>query len=129
MAAGAVVLRRQLKRRQVVPFFTKMPSCLIGMEVCGTAHHWGRTRQALGHQVRLIPPAYAKAYLRRNKTDPADAEAIGEAMAAVHRVRERLIAPRPQTINMLRRQMAEFGVVAAKRCYGASGEDKAPSSR
>jgi hypothetical protein len=62
----------------------------------------------------LTPPAYAKAYLRRNKTDPAGAEAIGEAMAAVHRVRERLVAPRPQTINMLRRQMAEFGVVAAK---------------
>ena len=74
-AAGAVVLRRQLKRRQMVPFFTKLPSCLIGMEACGTAHHWGRTLRALGHEVRLIPPAYAKAYVRRNKTDPADAEA------------------------------------------------------
>ena len=131
-AADAVVLRRQLKRRQMVPFFTKLPSCLIGMEACGTAHHWGRTLRALGHEVRLIPPAYAKAYVRRNKTDPADAEAICEAvsrpsmrfvpikseadqaMAAVHRVRERLIAQRTQTINMLRGQMAEFGVVAAK---------------
>ena len=131
-AAGAVVLRRQLKRRQMVPFFTKLPSCLIGMEACGTAHHWGRTLRALGHEVRLIPPAYAKAYVRRNKTDPADAEAICEAvsrpsmrfvpikseadqaMAAVHRVRERLIAQRTQTINVLRGQMAEFGVVAAK---------------
>ena len=131
-AAGAVVLRRQLKRRQVVPFFAKLPSCLIGMEACGTAHHWGRTLRALGHEVRLIPPAYAKAYVRRNKTDPADAEAICEAvsrpsmrfvpikskadqaMAAVHRLRERLIAQRTQTINMLRGQMAEFGVVAAK---------------
>lgn len=130
-AAGAVVLRRQLKRRQVVPFFTKLPRCLIGMEACGTAHHWARTLQALGHEVRLIPPAYAKAYVRRNKTDPADAEAICEAvsrpsmrfvpvkseaeqaMAAVHRIRERLIAQRTQTINMLRGQMAEFGVVAA----------------
>jgi transposase len=111
-AAGAAVLRRQLKRRQMVPFFTKLPSCLIGMEACGTAHYWGRTLQALGHEVRLIPPAYAKAYVRRNKTDPADAEAICEAvsrpsmrfvpikseadraMAAVHRVRERLIAQR-----------------------------------
>ena len=131
-AADAVVLRRQLKRRQMVPFFTKLPSCLIGTEACGTAHHWGRTLRALGHEVRLIPPAYAKAYVRRNKTDPADAEAICEAvsrpsmrfvpikseadqaMAAVHRVRERLIAQRTQTINMLRGQMAEFGVVAAK---------------
>jgi transposase len=131
-AAGAVVLRRQLKRRQMVAFFTKLPSCLIGMEACGTAHHWGRTLRALGHEVRLIPPAYAKAYVRRNKTDPADAEAICEAvsrpsmrfvpikseadqaMAAVHRVRERLIAQRTQTINMLRGQMAEFEVVAAK---------------
>jgi transposase len=116
----------------MVPFFTKLPSCLIGMEACGTAHHWGRTLRALGHEVRLIPPAYAKAYVRRNKTDPADAEAIGEAvsrpsmrfvpikseadqaMAAVHRVRERLIAQRTQMINMLRGQMAEFGKVVAK---------------
>ena len=131
-ASGAVVLRRQLKRRQVVAFFTKLPSCLIGMEACGTAHHWGRTLQALGHRVRLIPPVYAKAYVRRNKTDPADAEAICEAVsrpqmrfvpikseadqaiAAVHRVRERLIAQRTQTVNMLRAQMAEFGVVVAK---------------
>ncbi|HMH71363.1 MAG TPA: IS110 family transposase [Bradyrhizobium sp.] len=129
---GAVVLRRQLKRRQVVPFFAKLPGCLIGLEACGTAHHWGRTLQALGHTVRLIPPAYAKAYVRRNKTDPADAEAICEAvsrpsmrfvpiksaadqaMAAVHRLRERLIAQRTQTSNMLRGQMAEFGRVVGK---------------
>ena len=131
-AAGAVVLRRQLKRRQVAAFFAKLPPCLIGIEACGTGHHWGRTLQGLGHQVRLIPPAYAKAYVRRNKTDPADAEAICEAvsrpsmrfvpiksetdqaMAAVHRVRERLIAQRTQMINMLRGQMAEFGQVVAK---------------
>ena len=131
-AAGAVVLRRQLKRRQVAGFFAKLPRCLIGMEACGTAYYWGRTLQALGHTVRLIPPAYAKAYVRRNKTDPADAEAICEAVtrpamrfvplkseadqaiAAVHRVRERLIAQRTQLINMLRGQMAEFGVVVAK---------------
>jgi transposase len=127
---GKVMLRRQLKRRQAMPFFSKLPACLIGMEACGTAHCW-RTLQAMGHQVRLIPPIYAKAYVRRDKTDPADAEAIGEAvsrplmrfvpikseadpaMAAVHRACERLIAQRTQTINMLRGQMAEFGKVVA----------------
>jgi transposase len=131
-ADGQVMLRRQLKRRQVVGFFRRLPACLVGLEACGTAHHWGRQLQALGHTVRLIPPAYAKAYVRRNKTDPADAEAICEAvsrpsmrfvpikseadqaMAAVHRVRERLIAQRTQVINMLRGQMAEFGSVVAK---------------
>ena len=131
-ASGAVVLRRRLKRRQVVPFFARLASCLVGLEACATAHHWARTLSALGHAVRLIPPAYAKAYVRRNKTDPADAEAICEAvsrpamrfvpvkseadqaMASVHRVRERLIGQRTQLINMLRSQMAEFGVIAGK---------------
>ena len=132
-AAGSVVLRRQLKRRQVVPFFTKLPRCLIGMEACGTAHHWARTLRALGHEVRLIPPAaYAKAYVRRNKNDPADAAAIYEAAsrpsmrfvsikepeqqaaAGIHRVRDLLMKQHTMLRNQLRGLMAEFGIVAAQ---------------
>ena len=130
--SGAVVLRRQLKRRQVEPFFAKLPGCLIGLEACGTAHHWGRQLRRLGHDVRLVPAAYAKAYVQRNKTDPADAAAICEAVsrprmrfvpikseaeqavASVHRVRERLIGQRTMLLNGLRAQMSEFGIVAPR---------------
>ncbi len=133
--SGRVVVRRQLRRHQVVPFFGKLRRCLIGLEACGTAHHWGRALSALGQDVRLMPPAYAKAYVRRNKTDPADAEAICEAVSrpwmrfvplkseaeqaitAVHRVRERLIGQRTALQNMLRGQLAEFGIVAAKGAW------------
>jgi transposase len=129
--SGRVVVRRQVRRGQVVSFFARLPRCLVGLEACGSAHHWARQLQLLGHEVRLIAPAYAKAFVRRNKTDPADAEAICEAVsrpwmrfvpikseaeqaiASVHRVRERLIGQRTQVTNMLRGQMAEFGIVVA----------------
>jgi energy-coupling factor transporter ATP-binding protein EcfA2 len=75
-AAGKVIVRRQLKRRYVLPFFQKLPSCLIGIEACASSHHWSRELQALGHTVRLMPPAYVKPYVKRHKNDAADAEAI-----------------------------------------------------
>jgi transposase len=131
-AAGEVVARRALRRHQVLAYFAKLPPCLVGMEACATAHYWGRELARLGHEVRLIAPAYVKAYVRRNKTDAADAAAICEAVsrpamrfvalkseaqqaaATVHKVRELLVKQRTMLINALRGLLAEFGVVAAK---------------
>src|SRR6478672_8231846 len=127
--AGEVVVRRQLKRRQVVQFFASLRPCLIGMEACATAHHWGRELTKLGHDVRLMPPRYVKPYVKRNKNDAADAEAICEAVtrptmrfvpvksreqqAAIllHRARDLLIRQRTQLVNALRAHLAEFGIV------------------
>jgi transposase len=129
-AQEQVVVRRSLRRNQVLTWFAKLSPCLIGIEACGSANHWARELTGLGHTVRLIPPAYAKAYVRRNKNDAADAQAICEAVgrpsmrfvpiktveqqAAVvtHRVRQMLIKQRTMTQNSLRGLMAEFGVVA-----------------
>jgi transposase len=79
-ANGLVVIRRQLKRRYVLAFFEKLPSCLVGIEACASSHHWSRELRALGHNVRLVPPAYVKPYVKRQKNDMADAEAICEAV-------------------------------------------------
>ena len=80
-AAGQVVIRRQLKRRQVLAFFQRLPACLVGIEACASSHHWSRELQLVGHTVRLMPPAYVKPYVKRQKNDATDAEAICEAVA------------------------------------------------
>jgi transposase len=128
--AGKVVLTRQLRRRQVLEFLGNVPPCLIGMETCATAHHWAREIGKLGHEVRLIPPSYVKAYVRRQKNDAADAAAICEAVTrpsmrfvpvksveqqatlAVHRARALLVGQRTQITNALRAHLAELGLVA-----------------
>ena len=129
-AEGGVVVRRQLRRSQVLPFFKKQRPCLVGMEACATSHHWAREITALGHEVRLMPPRYVKPYVKRNKNDAADAEAICEAVTRptmrfvavksaerqsllmLHRTRELLVRQRTMLVNALRAHMAEFGVVA-----------------
>ena len=127
-AEGKVVVRKALRRAQVLPFFAKLPPCLVGMEACGTAHHWARELAGLGHEVRQMSPAYVKPYVKRGKTDAADAEAICEAVTrptmrfvpvksreqqaalSMHRARDLLVKQRTQLVNMIRGLLAEFGV-------------------
>ena len=129
-AAGKVVIRRQLKRRYVLAFFEKLPPCLIGIEACASSHHWSRELQALGHSVRLMPPAYVKPYVKRQKNDATDAEAICEAVTranmrfvetktadqqsglVLHRTRHLCMRQQTSVINAIRAHLAEFGVVA-----------------
>jgi transposase len=129
-AAGHVVIRRQLKRRYVLAFFQKLPQCLVGMEACASSHHWSRELQVLGHTVRLMPPAYVKPYVKRQKNDAADAEAICEAVGRanmrfvptktpeqqsglmLHRTRHLLMRQQISLINSIRAHLAEFGIVA-----------------
>src|SRR5487761_1241941 len=127
---GKVVVRRRLRRMEVIAFFQALGPCLIGMEACATAHHWARELIALGHRVKLMPPAYVKAYVKRNKNDAADAEAICEAVTRpsmrfvpvkdaeqqsvlmLHRGRNLLVRQRTMLVNALRAHMAEFGITA-----------------
>jgi len=129
-SAGKVVVSRQLRRKQVIDFFRKISPCLVGMEACGTAHYWAREISKLGHTVRLMPPSYVKGYVKRSKSDAADAAAICEAVTRpsmrfvpiksadqqallmLHRTRDLLIRQRTQLINALRAHLAEFGLVA-----------------
>jgi transposase len=127
---GATVIRRQLRRSQVLRFFEKQPPCLVGIEACATSHHWARKIAALGHEVKLMPARYVKPYVKRNKNDAADAEAICEAVTrptmrfvevktreqqsvlVLHRTRHLFVRQRTALINAMRAHLAEFGIVA-----------------
>ncbi len=129
---GKPVVRKKLRRGQVLGFFAKLPRCLVGMEACGSAHYWARELATLGHEVRLIPPQYVKPFVKTNKNDSADAEAISEAMLRptmrfapvksaeqqsvlmIHRARDLLVRQRTMTISAIRGHCAEFGIIAAK---------------
>ena len=129
---GNVLVRKRLRRSQVLGFFAGLSRCLVGMEACATAHYWARELMALGHEVRLMPPHYVKAYVKRNKNDAADAEAICEAVKRptmrfvaiksagqqsvlmMHRAREILVRQRTMLVNALRGHMAEFGLISAQ---------------
>jgi transposase len=131
-AAGNVIVRRKLKR-YVLPFFQKLPPCVVGIEACASSHHWSRELQALGHTVRLMPPAYVKPYIKRQKNDAADAEAICAAVTRpnmrfvatktreqqsclmLHRTRHLFIRQQTSVINAIRAHLAEFGVIATMR--------------
>jgi transposase len=131
-ASGKVVLQRQLRRNAVDKFFAKLAPCTVGMEACGSAHHWARVIGQYGHEVKLMPPAYVKPYVKRNKNDGRDAEAICEAMSrptmrfvavksveqqamlSVHTTRALLVKQRTMVANALRAQLSELGIVAAQ---------------
>jgi transposase len=135
-AEDKVLLRRQLKRRYVLAFFQKLPPCLVGIEACASAHHWSRELTALGHTVRLMPPAYVKPYVKRHKNDATDAEAICEAVTrpnmrfvatktpeqqsclTLHRTRHLFIRQQTSVINAIRAHLAEFGIVAPVGRHG-----------
>ena len=130
--AGEVVFRKKLRRGGVLDFLRDLPPCLIGLEACATAHFWAREIVALGHEVRLIPPAYVKPYVKRQKNDAADAEAICEAVTRpsmrfvpvksaerqgvmmLHRTRDLLMRQRTMMLNAIRAHLAEFGIITAQ---------------
>ena len=131
-AVGQVVVKKKLRRSEMLRFFANLSPCLVGVEACATAHHWARELLALGHEVRMMPAAYVKAYVRRQKNDAADAEAICEAVTrptmrfvpvksaerqgvlVLHRTRELLVRQRTMLINAIRGHCAEFGMIVAQ---------------
>ena len=135
---GAVVIRKRVTRAKVLEYFASLPSCLIGIEACPSAHHWSRILQALGHTVRLMPPSYVKAYLRRSKNDANDAAAICEAVTRpsmrfvptkseqqqsglmLHRSRQLLVRQRTMLSNAIRGHLAELGIISAKGRNGTA---------
>ncbi len=140
---GGVALRKKLSREKVLAFFAEQPRCIVAMEACGSAHHFGRAIRNLGHEVRLIPPAYVKPFVKRQKNDAADAEAIAEAAsrptmrfvavktqeqqarAMLFRTRDLLVRQRTQLINALRGHLSEHGVVAAQGPANVKGLEEA----
>ena len=134
--SGAVIFRKKLSRNQVLPFLAKQPRCTVAMEACATAHSWARDIERLGHRSRLIAPQYVKPYVKRQKNDLADAEAIAEAAsrptmrfvevksedqqisAMAYRTRQMFIGQRTQSINALRSHLAEHGIIAATNMSG-----------
>ncbi len=133
---GRSVLRKQLKRDQVAPFFANLPPCLIGIEACASAHHWARKLQSFGHTVRLMAPQFVKPYVKSNKNDAADAEAICEAVSrpsmrfvpvknieqqsvlSLHRVRQGFVKARTAQANQIRGLLGEYGLVVPQGiCY------------
>ena len=136
--AGAVVICKRISRVKVLEFFAGLPSCLVGIEACPSAHHWSRALQALGHTVRLMPPSYVKAYLKRSKNDANDAAAICEAVTRpsmrfvptkseqqqaglmLHRTRQLLVRQRTMLSNAIRGHMAELGIISAKGRNGTA---------
>lgn len=136
--AGLVVIRKRISRAKMLEYFGGLPRCLVGIEACPSAHHWGRELQALGHQVRLVPPSYVKAYLKRSKNDANDAAAICEAVTRpsmrfvpiktkeqqavlmLHRTRQLLVRQRTMMSNALRGHLAELGIVSAKGRNGTA---------
>ena len=135
---GKAVLRKQLRRAQLAEFFANLPPCFIGMEACASAHHWGRTLERLGHTVRLMAPQFVKPYVKTNKNDVADAEAICEAVSrpsmrfvpiknidqqailSVHRVRQGFVKARTAQANQIRGLLGEFGLVIPQGIYNVT---------